>query len=151
MATLLKVPCHLNWRLNRWNLSCQFNNPVIALSIRPVTFWLSDHQLAERSASYGPFLLRFDGCCTKEVTCFKSYWKKCQCWETNINAYGWFCLLGEVQAPSYTGSDVPDQDVDDNENAAPPPPSAPPADMFGKFAGYEMVNFGKWVWCPKCW
>ncbi|KAL9959449.1 hypothetical protein ACROYT_G032774 [Oculina patagonica] len=49
---------------------------------------------------------------------------------------------GEAQAPSYTGSDVPDQDVDDNENAAPPPPSAPPADMFGKFAGYENVNFG---------
>ncbi len=55
----------------------------------------------------------------------------------------WFSLVGEVQAPSYTGSDVPDQDVDDNENAAPPPSSAPPADMFGKFAGYENVNFGK--------
>ena len=52
-------------------------------------------------------------------------------------------LAGEAQAPSYTGSDVPDQDVDDNENAAPPPPSAPPADMFGSYAGYENVGFGK--------
>lgn len=49
---------------------------------------------------------------------------------------------GEAQTPSYTGSDVPDQDVDDNENAAPPPPTAPPAEMFGKFAGYESVGFG---------
>ena len=54
-----------------------------------------------------------------------------------------FLFAGEVQAPSYTGSDVPDQDVDDNENAAPPPPSAPPADMFGSYAGYENVGFGK--------
>ena len=52
-------------------------------------------------------------------------------------------FAGEAQAPSYTGSDVPDQDVDDNENAAPPPPSAPPADMFGSYAGYENVGFGK--------
>lgn len=52
-------------------------------------------------------------------------------------------FTGEAQAPSYTGSDIPDQDVDDNENAAPPPPSAPPADMFGSYAGYENVNFGK--------
>jgi len=52
-------------------------------------------------------------------------------------------FAGEAQAPSYTGSDVPDQDVDDNENAAPPPPSAPPADMFGSYTGYENVNFGK--------
>lgn len=51
-------------------------------------------------------------------------------------------LLGEAQAPSYTGSDVPDQDVNDNENAAPPLPTAPPADMFGSYAGYENVNFG---------
>jgi len=51
-------------------------------------------------------------------------------------------FAGEAQAPSYTGSDVPDQDVDDNENAAPPPPTAPPADMFGSYAGYENVNFG---------
>ena len=52
-------------------------------------------------------------------------------------------VIGEAQTPSYTGSDVPDQDVDDNENAAPPPPTAPPADMFSKFAGYENVNFGR--------
>nr|XP_058949494.1 protein SSUH2 homolog [Pocillopora verrucosa] len=51
-------------------------------------------------------------------------------------------VTGEAQTPSYTGSDVPDQDVGDNENATPPPPSAPPADMFGKFAGYESVSFG---------
>lgn len=51
-------------------------------------------------------------------------------------------LTGEAQTPSYVGSDIPDQDVDDNENAAPPPPSAPPAEMFGKFAGYESVSFG---------
>lgn len=51
-------------------------------------------------------------------------------------------FVGEAQTPSYTGSDVPDQDVDDNENAAPPPPTAPPAEMFGKFAGYESVGFG---------
>ena len=50
---------------------------------------------------------------------------------------------GEAQTPSYVGSDIPDQDVDDNENAAPPPPSAPPAEMFGKFAGYESVSFGR--------
>ena len=54
-------------------------------------------------------------------------------------------FAGEAQAPSYTGSDIPDQVVDDNENAAPPPPSAPPADMFGSYAGYENVNFGKWL------
>lgn len=52
-------------------------------------------------------------------------------------------FAGEAQAPSYTGSDIPDQDVDDNENAVPPPASAPPADMFGSYAGYENVNFGK--------
>ena len=50
-----------------------------------------------------------------------------------------------MQAPTYTGSDVPDQDVDDNENAAPPPPTAPPPDMFGTFAGYENTSFGQLV------
>ena len=34
--------------------------------------------------------------------------------------------------------------MDDNENAAPPAPSAPPPDMFGTFAGYENVNCGEW-------
>ena len=50
-----------------------------------------------------------------------------------------------MQAPSYTGSDVPDQDVDDNdENAAPPPTTGPPpSDMFGTFAGYENTSFGQ--------
>ena len=41
-------------------------------------------------------------------------------------------FAGEAQAPSYTGSDIPDQDVDDNDN-----------DMFGSYAGYENVIFGK--------
>lgn len=49
---------------------------------------------------------------------------------------------GEVQTPSYTGSDVPDEDVDDNENATAPPPTAPPADMFSTYAGYENTGFG---------
>jgi len=50
---------------------------------------------------------------------------------------------GQSQLPTkYTGSDVPDQDVDDNENAVPPAPTAPPPDMFGTFAGYENANFG---------
>ncbi|XP_068759204.1 protein SSUH2 homolog isoform X2 [Montipora capricornis] len=62
-------------------------------------------------------------------------------------AAGQFGLVppqGNVQAPSYTGSDVPDQDVDDNdENAAPPPTTGPPPpDMFGTFAGYENTSFG---------
>ena len=52
-------------------------------------------------------------------------------------------LIGEVQTPSYTGSDVPDEDVDDNENATAPPPTAPPADMFSTYAGYENTGFGE--------
>ena len=51
-------------------------------------------------------------------------------------------LTGEVQTPSYTGSDVPDEDVDDNENATAPAPTAPPADMFSTYAGYENTGFG---------
>ena len=51
-------------------------------------------------------------------------------------------LIGEVQTPSYTGSDVPDEDVDDNENATVPAPTAPPADMFSTYAGYENTGFG---------
>ena len=52
-------------------------------------------------------------------------------------------VLGEVDIPSYSGPDVPDNDVDDNPNAQPPPPSAPPVDMFGTLPGYENVGFGQ--------
>ena len=52
-------------------------------------------------------------------------------------------VLGEVDTPSYSGPDVPDNDVDDNPNAQPPPPSAPPVDMFGALPGYENVGFGQ--------
>ena len=63
----------------------------------------------------------------------------------DITMYVNFFFAGEAQAPSYTGSDVPDQDVvvDDNRNATPPSPSAPPADMFDSYAGYENVRFGR--------
>ena len=52
-------------------------------------------------------------------------------------------VSGQVDTPTYQGSDIPDQDVDDNENAAPPPPSAPPSNMFTNFTGYENTNFGQ--------
>ncbi|KAK2571489.1 Protein SSUH2-like protein [Acropora cervicornis] len=61
----------------------------------------------------------------------------------SINGIPIFSFVGQSQLPTkYTGSDVPDQDVDDNENAVPPAPTAPPPDMFGTFAGYENANFG---------
>jgi len=53
-------------------------------------------------------------------------------------------IEGEAQTPSYTGSDVPDRDVEDNENATPPPLTVPPAEMFGTYEGYENTNFGLW-------
>ena len=62
----------------------------------------------------------------------------------SINGIPIFSFVGQSQLPTkYTGSDVPDQDVDDNENAVPPAPTAPPPDMFGTFAGYENANFGE--------
>ena len=60
-------------------------------------------------------------------------------------------LIGEVQTPSYTGSDIPDEDVDDNENATAPPPTAPPADMFSTYAGYENTGFGEWLIIYRSW
>ena len=41
--------------------------------------------------------------------------------------------------------DVPNQDLDENPNAAPPAPSAPPPDMFSNFSGYENTSFGKFL------
>ena len=64
----------------------------------------------------------------------------------DITMYVNFFFADEAQAPSYTGSDVPDQDVvvvDDDRDVRPPSPSAPPADMFDSYAGYENVGFGK--------
>ncbi|XP_031562047.1 protein SSUH2 homolog [Actinia tenebrosa] len=49
---------------------------------------------------------------------------------------------GEVDTPSYTGSDIPDQDVEGKENAAPPTPTAPPPSLFGTLPGYENTNYG---------
>lgn len=62
----------------------------------------------------------------------------------SINGVPVFSFVGQAQLPTkYTGSDIPDQDVDDDENAVPPAPTAPPPDMFGTFAGYENANFGE--------
>lgn len=50
---------------------------------------------------------------------------------------------GRVDRPTYSGSDVPAQDVFDNQFAKAPVPSAPPADMFAQYSGYENTRFGK--------
>ena len=47
-----------------------------------------------------------------------------------------------VDRPTYTGSDVPSQDVSDNQHVKPPAPSAPPPDMFAQYSGYENTQFG---------
>ncbi|KXJ25376.1 Protein SSUH2-like [Exaiptasia diaphana] len=51
-------------------------------------------------------------------------------------------LGGDVDTPTYTGSDIPDQDVEGNDNAGPPAPSAPPPSLFGPLPGYENMNYG---------
>ena len=74
----------------------------------------------------------------------------------SINGVPIFSCVGQAQnlPTQYTGSDVPDQDVDDDENAVPPAPTAPPPDMFGTFAGYENANFGECkgikMWLSGC-
>lgn len=50
---------------------------------------------------------------------------------------------GAVDRPTYSGSDVPPQDVFDNQFAKAPPPSAPPADMFAHYSGYENTQYGE--------
>lgn len=51
---------------------------------------------------------------------------------------------GAVDRPTYSGSDVPPQDVFDNQFAnKAPQPSAPPPDMFGHYSGYENTQYGE--------
>ncbi|KAJ7383913.1 hypothetical protein OS493_025240 [Desmophyllum pertusum] len=59
-------------------------------------------------------------------------------------AYGSFnvTISGRVDRPTYTGSDVPAQDVFDNQFAKAPAPSAPPPDMFAHYSGYENTQYG---------
>ena len=54
--------------------------------------------------------------------------------------YHW---TGRVDRPTYSGSDVPPQDVFDNQFGKPPAPSAPPPDMFAHYSGYEQTQFGR--------
>ncbi|CAH3180765.1 unnamed protein product [Porites lobata] len=58
--------------------------------------------------------------------------------------YGSFNVAfeGRVDRPTYSGSDVPAQDMFDNQFAKAPVPSAPPADMFAQYSGYENTRFG---------
>ena len=51
---------------------------------------------------------------------------------------------GRVDRPTYTGSDVPPQDVFDNQFAKAPVPSAPPPDMFMQYSGYENTHYGRY-------
>ena len=55
------------------------------------------------------------------------------------------CLLIESYDTGQPTWDVPNQDLDENPNAAPPAPSAPPPDMFSNFSGYENTSFGKFL------
>lgn len=52
---------------------------------------------------------------------------------------------GRVDQPTYTGSDVPTQDVFDNQFAKAPVPSAPPPNMFAQYSGYENTHFGMYM------
>jgi len=56
--------------------------------------------------------------------------------------YGSLAISGAVDRPTYSGSDVPSQDVFDNQFAKAPQPSAPPPDMFGHYSGYENTQYG---------
>lgn len=53
-----------------------------------------------------------------------------------------YCNAGRAEQPTYTGSDVPAQDVFDNQFSKAPGPSAPPPDMFAQYTGYENTHFG---------
>ncbi|XP_022799270.1 extensin-like isoform X2 [Stylophora pistillata] len=56
--------------------------------------------------------------------------------------YASLAFTGRVDRPTYSGSDVPSQDVFDNQFAKPSSPSAPPPDMFAHYSGYEQTQFG---------
>lgn len=49
---------------------------------------------------------------------------------------------GRVDQPTYSGSDVPTQDVFDNQFSKAPVSSAPPPNMFTQYSGYENTHFG---------